>query len=41
MRAAGFERCEERGFGDSRIEPCPDSPHREQESIYVEAVKAQ
>jgi predicted SAM-dependent methyltransferase len=40
VRAAGFEECEGRGFGDSRIEPCPDSPHREQESIYVEAVKA-
>ena len=39
-RAAGFEQCEARRFGDSRIEPCPDSPHREQESIYVEAVKA-
>lgn len=41
VRAAGFEQCEGRGFGDSRIEPCPDSPHREQESIYVEAVKAE
>jgi hypothetical protein len=40
VRAAGFEQCEARGFGDSRLEPCPDSPHREQESIYVEAVKA-
>ena len=41
VRAASFEQCEQRGFGDSRIEPCPDSPHREQESIYVETVKAQ
>jgi len=41
VRAAGFEQCEERGFGKSRIEPCPDSPHRERESIYVEAVKAE
>jgi predicted SAM-dependent methyltransferase len=40
VRAAGFEQCEAPGFGASRIEPCPDSPHREQESIYVEAVKA-
>jgi predicted SAM-dependent methyltransferase len=40
MRAAGFEQCEGRGFGNSRIESCPDSPHRELESIYVEAVKA-
>lgn len=41
VRAAGFEECAARGFGDSRIEPCPDSPHREQESVYVEAVKAE
>jgi SAM-dependent methyltransferase len=40
VRAAGFEQYEGRAFGDSRLEPCPDSPHREQESIYVEAVKA-
>jgi predicted SAM-dependent methyltransferase len=40
VRSAGFEQCDGRAFGDSRIEPCPDSPHREQESIYVEAVKA-
>jgi predicted SAM-dependent methyltransferase len=40
VQAAGFEHCERRDFGDSRIEPCPDSPHREQESVYVEAVKA-
>lgn len=39
--AGGFEECEGRRFGDSRIEPCPDSPHREQESIYLEAVKAE
>jgi SAM-dependent methyltransferase len=41
VRTAGFEQCEGRGFGDSRIEPCPDSPHCEQEPIYVEAVKAE
>jgi predicted SAM-dependent methyltransferase len=41
VRAGGFEQCEGREFGNSRIEPCPDSPHREQESIYVEAVKAE
>ena len=39
VRAAGFEQCDARDFGSSRIEPCPDSPHREQESLYVEAVK--
>jgi predicted SAM-dependent methyltransferase len=27
-------------FGDSRIRPCPDSPARAIESLYVEAVKA-
>jgi predicted SAM-dependent methyltransferase len=27
-------------FGDSRIRPCPDSPSRAVESLYVEAVKA-
>lgn len=41
VRAAGFDQCDGRAFGDSRIEPCPDSPHREQESLYVEAVKAE
>ncbi len=41
VRAAGFDQCETRESGNSRIEPCPDSPHREQESIYVEAVKAE
>jgi predicted SAM-dependent methyltransferase len=41
VRAAGFAQCEARSFGNSRIEPCPDSSHREQESIYVEAVKAE
>lgn len=41
VRGCGFEQCEGREFGDSRIEPCPDSPHRKQESIYVEAVKAE
>lgn len=40
VRAGGFDECEARAFGDSRLEPCPDSPHREQESLYVEAVKA-
>jgi len=38
-RAAGFEECEARAFGASRLDPCPDSPHREQESLYFEAVK--
>lgn len=41
VRAAGFDQCEARSFGSSRIEPCPDSPHRERESLYVEAVKAE
>jgi predicted SAM-dependent methyltransferase len=40
VRAAGFDVCEQRAFGESRIDPCPDSEHRAQESIYVEAVKS-
>jgi SAM-dependent methyltransferase len=39
LAAAGFAKIERRQFGDSRIEPCPDSEHREAETLYVEAVK--
>jgi SAM-dependent methyltransferase len=38
-RAAGFEHIEQRRFGESLIQPSPDSEHRRLESIYVEAVK--
>jgi predicted SAM-dependent methyltransferase len=39
LRAAGFEIVEQRAFGESRIEPAPDSEHRRVGSLYVEAVK--
>ena len=38
-RAAGFEAVEQRVFGDSRLTPCPDSDHRQLDTLYVEAVK--
>lgn len=38
-RAAGFVRVEQRPFGQSRLCPVPDSPHRRGETLYVEAVK--
>ncbi|MDQ3881396.1 MAG: hypothetical protein M3295_10045, partial [Chloroflexota bacterium] len=39
FRAAGFHSPVERAFGDSAIQPCPDSPHRRLSSLYVEAVR--
>jgi SAM-dependent methyltransferase len=36
---AGFA-AQKRQFGESRLEPCPDSRLREPESLYVEAVRA-
>jgi predicted SAM-dependent methyltransferase len=39
LRAAGFDLVEQRAFGESRIEPAPDSEHRRVGSLYVEAVK--
>lgn len=38
-RAAGFVQVEPRAFGESRLCPAPDSPHRRAETLYVEAVK--
>jgi SAM-dependent methyltransferase len=38
-RAAGFACVERRPFGQSRVVPAPDSPHRRAETLYVEAVK--
>jgi SAM-dependent methyltransferase len=38
-RAAGFGRVEPRPFGQSRLHPAPDSPHRRAETLYMEAVK--
>jgi predicted SAM-dependent methyltransferase len=39
LRAAGFDLVEQRAFGESRIEPAPDSEHRRVGSLYVEALK--
>jgi hypothetical protein len=39
IAAAGFEAVERGGFGDSRIDPCPDSEHRREETLYVEAIR--
>jgi predicted SAM-dependent methyltransferase len=39
LRAAGFGTMEQRNFGESQIEPAPDSEHRRVGSLYVEAVK--
>jgi SAM-dependent methyltransferase len=39
LRAAGFPDPEHRGFGESRLSPCPDSEHREAETLWVEAIK--
>jgi SAM-dependent methyltransferase len=37
LRAAGFDRPEQRAFGETALEPPPDSPHRRAETLYVEA----
>jgi predicted SAM-dependent methyltransferase len=34
---SGFHSVERRTFGESALEPCPDSYHRRQETLYVEA----
>ena len=39
IAAAGFEAVERGRFGDSRIDRCPDSEHRREETLYVEAVR--
>jgi predicted SAM-dependent methyltransferase len=39
LTAAGFEGIARRPFGDSRLDPCPDSEHRRAETLYVEAIK--
>jgi predicted SAM-dependent methyltransferase len=38
-RAAGFDEARVMTFGESAIEPCPDSVERRDETLYVEAVK--
>jgi SAM-dependent methyltransferase len=37
LRAAGFEEPRQCRFGESSFEPAPDSPHREAETLYMEA----
>jgi predicted SAM-dependent methyltransferase len=39
LEAAGFGRVDRRDFGDSEFSQPPDSEHRREESIFVEAVK--
>jgi predicted SAM-dependent methyltransferase len=39
-RAAGFAEARHTDWGESWIEPCPDSPDRRDGSLYVEARKA-
>jgi predicted SAM-dependent methyltransferase len=39
LREVGFSTAQARGFGDSAIQPAPDRPWRELETLYVEAVK--
>jgi predicted SAM-dependent methyltransferase len=36
LTEAGFEQVGRRAFGDSDLEPAPDSPHRESETLYAE-----
>ena len=38
-RAAGFSAVEHLSFGESRLQPCPDSVERQSETLYVEAYK--
>jgi predicted SAM-dependent methyltransferase len=40
LREVGFSAPEARLFGESVIQPAPDRPWREPETLYVEAVKA-
>jgi SAM-dependent methyltransferase len=39
IEAAGFDHVERCRFGESRMDPCPDSEHRKEETLYVEAVR--
>ena len=39
MRAAGFPTVERSAFGAGRVQPSPDSPRRQAETLYAEAVK--
>jgi predicted SAM-dependent methyltransferase len=37
LTEAGFSEARRRGFGDSDLDPAPDNPEREPESVYAEA----
>jgi len=39
FEASGFRSVDRRSSGESRIQPCPDSEHRRQETLYVEGIK--
>jgi predicted SAM-dependent methyltransferase len=39
FEASGFRNVDRRASGESRIQPCPDSEHRRQETLYVEGIK--
>ena len=39
LRAAGFDEPEQRQFGETALEHTPDSAHRRDETLYVEAVR--
>jgi predicted SAM-dependent methyltransferase len=39
LAAAGFEQAAQREFGETRIQPCPDSESRHGGTLYVEGVK--
>jgi predicted SAM-dependent methyltransferase len=39
LTEAGFTGASRRGYGDSAIRPAPDSEHRKEESLYIEALK--
>jgi predicted SAM-dependent methyltransferase len=39
FETSGFRGVERRASGESRIQPCPDTEHRRQETLYVEGIK--
>jgi predicted SAM-dependent methyltransferase len=39
FEASGFRGVDRRASGESRLQPCPDSEHRRQETLYVEGIK--
>lgn len=39
LRAAGFHEVAGSAYGEGRVHPAPDAPHRRSESLYVEGVR--